>query len=236
MKKSKRRSRFETINDNKDILDEYLSNFKNSEKYYKMFDDSDIDFGSWKFPDRMKKLIGMPQVGSTTINYWVSRGWSREESEPKRTKIKRGNTSPMTIDFWMKKGLSKDESVYKINSFRKCNIEYWIERGYSNEDSELKVSEFQLSNSKILSEKKKERPQDYLHTYSTKIEYYLYRGMSVEEAEKALSDRQTTFSKEICIEKYGENKGLKVWTERQEKWQKTISELDGFLKVLRRKI
>ncbi|MFW6281856.1 MAG: C2H2-type zinc finger protein [bacterium] len=52
----------------------------------------------------------------------------------------------------------------------------------------------------------------------TKIEYWLAKGYSEEDAKKKLSERQTTFSKDICIEKYGEEEGLKVWQERQNKW------------------
>ena len=46
--------------------------------------------------------------------------------------------------------------------------------------------------------------------------------MSYEEAQEALSERQRTFSKERCIEKYGED-GLKVWEERQNKWLETLN-------------
>ena len=50
-------------------------------------------------------------------------------------------------------------------------------------------------------------------------EYYIkHFGMSDEEAVKALSERQATFSLEKCIEKYGDEKGLERWKERQKKW------------------
>jgi very-short-patch-repair endonuclease len=53
-------------------------------------------------------------------------------------------------------------------------------------------------------------------------EYWMKKGYSEEEAIEKVTDRQTTFSKEICIEKYGEEEGIKVWLERQEKWKKTL--------------
>ena len=49
-------------------------------------------------------------------------------------------------------------------------------------------------------------------------EYWMKRGYSRKEAIEKISERQTTFSKEICIEKYGEEEGIKRWTERQQKW------------------
>lgn len=50
---------------------------------------------------------------------------------------------------------------------------------------------------------------------ATRLEYYTSRGMSEEDARVALSQRQTTFSKEKCIQRYGEVEGLKVWERRQ---------------------
>jgi len=58
--------------------------------------------------------------------------------------------------------------------------------------------------------------------YSTRIEYWTDQGYSDEEARKLLKKRQTTFSKKICIEKYGEEQGLKRWQKRQDKWQETL--------------
>jgi len=59
--------------------------------------------------------------------------------------------------------------------------------------------------------------------YTNRTDYYTSRGYSEEEAIKMVSLRQTTFSKEICIEKYGEEEGIKRWTERQLKWFNSLS-------------
>ncbi len=50
------------------------------------------------------------------------------------------------------------------------------------------------------------------------VEYWVKRGMTEEEAKAEVSRRQTTFSLEKCIERYGEEAGLKRWQERQELW------------------
>lgn len=55
-------------------------------------------------------------------------------------------------------------------------------------------------------------------------EYWIKKGYTEEEAIKKVSERQTTFSKEICIEKYGEKEGIKIWEERQKKWQATLND------------
>lgn len=70
---------------------------------------------------------------------------------------------------------------------------------------------------KALSEFTKEALKDRITPMQ--IEYWLEKtGGNVEEAERLLKDRQSTFSLEKCILKYGEEKGLQVWKERQEKW------------------
>lgn len=58
---------------------------------------------------------------------------------------------------------------------------------------------------------------------STNIEYYLNQGMSEEEAKKALHDRQATFTLEKCIKKYGEIEGLKIFSDRQQRWLRSLS-------------
>jgi len=64
---------------------------------------------------------------------------------------------------------------------------------------------------------------------TTSIRYYLDKGYNEEVAEKMLSKRQRTFSEKICIEKYGEDEGKKLFTNRQNKWQKSLLE-NGNLK------
>lgn len=54
---------------------------------------------------------------------------------------------------------------------------------------------------------------------STSLEYFLLKtNGNEEEARKLQKERQTTFSKQICIEKYGETEGLKRFNDRTEKW------------------
>lgn len=130
--------------------------------------------------------------------------------------------SPFSVQHWIEKGQTLEEATFTTRSFRKTNNEYWIKRGYSLEESIEKVKEFQseqgIKGNKVL----KENP----HLNSTRIEYYLHKGMSEEEAKQALSDRQKTFSLEICIEKYGEIEGTKIFNDRQTRWQNSLSKLD----------
>lgn len=53
-------------------------------------------------------------------------------------------------------------------------------------------------------------------------EYYLNKGFTEEEARAAISKRQATFSLKKCIEKHGEVEGLRLWEDRQQRWQATL--------------
>ena len=92
------------------------------------------------------------------------------------------------------------------------NREYWIYRGHTIKDAKNKVIDFQKNQNKKIKN----------HKNDANIEYYIGMGYSKIDAINKIKERQTTFSKEICIQKYGIEKGLKIWNERQEKWKKTM--------------
>lgn len=56
----------------------------------------------------------------------------------------------------------------------------------------------------------------------TQIEYWIDKGFSESEAIEKRKERQTTFTLEKCIEKFGKERGEKVFTERQVKWQESL--------------
>lgn len=103
--------------------------------------------------------------------------------------------------------------------YDKCTQkEFWIERGWNN--YEEKIKEIQSKNGKKFSEKLKKDPT--IRTTSNQILWWINKGYTKEQAETLLKERQKTFTKEICIKKYGKEKGEYVYAERQRKWRKTI--------------
>lgn len=53
----------------------------------------------------------------------------------------------------------------------------------------------------------------------TQYEYWVQKFNGNEElAKKAYTDRQRTFTIEKCVEKYGEERGIEIWKERQANW------------------
>ena len=136
------------------------------------------------------------------------------------------NNSPMQVGFWLNKINPKtnkfytvDEATYHIKTFRKTNIEYWTSRGYSEKDAKENIQNFQkIAGKRGLEERKKHPEYDPVH-----IEYWLNNGYSLDDAKIQLSKRQATFSREICISKYGNKKGTTIFTKRQQKWQNTLN-------------
>lgn len=58
--------------------------------------------------------------------------------------------------------------------------------------------------------------------HTTRLDYYIDDNLTLEESKSMLKDRQTTFTLNKCITKYGKKEGIKVYTERQKKWQKSL--------------
>ena len=61
---------------------------------------------------------------------------------------------------------------------------------------------------------------------TNQVEYWINKGYCEDEARKLVTERQRTFTLEKCIEKYGKTEGLKVWQERQFKWQMNYRHLN----------
>ena len=207
--------------DNRNQLKDYLLDFHPTkiEDILNLFEENDFNCGFFVFKNKMNSKIGMPKFGKKTITYWTNRGWSEEDSLLKRTKTDRDpETSPMNLNFWIKKGLTKEESLFKIRSQRKLNLEYWISKGYSEEVSRIKQTEYQKEQSLKLKFKRDSNPDNYNDINTNQLKYWLNLGYSEDESKKKIIERQTTFSKKICIDKYGEELGLKRWQDRQDKW------------------
>ena len=219
------------ISINREQLKDYLMDFHPSKLdfYNSMFSDEDFMIGKSVFKRLIRSKISMPQIGKSSLNYWISRGWDEYEAEQKRIKPIVGNKSPMCIEHWLEKGMSIEEANFKIKSQRKTNEEYWISRGFSKEESIIKIKEFQTENSSkfIFKYQNDKKFRDLIkQKQSNNIQYWLNMGFSLEEAQKNLSNRQSTFSKEKCISKYGIENGNIIWKNRQDKWLESLSKSD----------
>lgn len=128
---------------------------------------------------------------------------------------------------WIKKILDYPESIYHPR-FLYC-------MGWDDLSIVNFISEKQKNNSKILSDKKRKNPENYFSSTTSNIQYWLSKGYSIDEAKIKLSNRQKTFSREICIQKYGENEGLNKFNERQKKWVNSLQKLPNYHEIQRKK-
>lgn len=164
------------------------------------------------------------------VDYWLEKGYTQKEAK-KIISQRQKETSKKNInhvaysknDMINKIGKENAEKYYRERS-QLC-IEYWLKRGYTEDEGKKRISEIQITNNKKVKN----------HTSNRCVEYWLNKGYTEEEAKEKISELQRTFSKEKCIEKYGEKEGLKRWEERQNKWQTTLHESEnlhvGFSKI-----
>lgn len=145
---------------------------------------------------------------------------------------KKNVISPYKIEFWIKKGYSQIEAKYEISIRRPYNVNYWINKfgiidgkkryydfltkgttlngfikTYGEIEGKIKYENYRKNN-------RKNNPRC--------IEYWMNKGISFNDAKKKVSNQQSTFSKQKCIEKFGEENGILIWKKRQEKWQNTL--------------
>jgi len=152
------------------------------------------------------------------VEYWVNKGYSIEEAKleiskqqkksSKCVKIYHGKSKKMLRD----KGYSEEE-ITRI-SLTPSKIKFWLNKGYTEEEAKIIISKNQINAAKHVDFEKRLLPSN--------LEYWLNKGYSLEEAKVKRSEKQSTFSKQKCIEKYGEDEGLKRFTDRQNKWLNSL--------------
>jgi hypothetical protein len=146
--------------------------------------------------------------------YWVNKGYTKEEAineiskqqkkSSKYVKTYHGKSKQMLAD----KGYSEEE--IKRICLTPTNIEFWVNKGYSENDAKELISKNQIEAAKQVDFEKRLIPSN--------IEYWVEKGFNYQQAKLKVTERQTTFSLDICVQKYGEEDGLKRFNERQIKW------------------
>jgi hypothetical protein len=145
---------------------------------------------------------------------------SKEEAE---NLFKLENERQLNLRIKTQHKLRKIDPLWDKKRSRNCK-EFWIEKGFSEEDAISKTKEVMNEIHSKTSIKLKSNPEKYASKYPTKIEYYLERGLTEEEAKERISEIQNRFSLKICIEKYGEKDGIRIFQNRQEKWHRSLTD------------
>jgi len=152
----------------------------------------------------------------------------------KSNDIKIAKGSAYSERYWIERGMDVGNVKDHIKTLRPVNIEYWVKLGYSENDAILQIEGQKLvsergciarygkiEGKRIWNDREIKRTENGKKG-STNLQYWINKGYSLEEAKIKRSEKQTTFSKKICIEKHGKIEGLRVFTERQNRWQKTL--------------
>jgi hypothetical protein len=156
--------------------------------------------------------------------YWLLKGFSYNDSLEKIAEIRNAlsNISQNTLEY---NKIITDKSEEEIKKENRSNSnrtnEFWIKKGMTEDEAILKVSDLQKNSADAFANKIKTTTQ-YSAISDTQIFYWINKGFDYKTASKKVSERQTTFSKEKCILKHGEEEGLKVFLNRQFKWQESL--------------
>jgi hypothetical protein len=184
------------------------------------------------------------------LNYWIERGWNKNDAlselDKRNKEIKKRNR--LCEEYWINKGYSKEESADKISLSQKksakcikthhgkskqmlikkgyteeeikkicltpSNIQFWVNKGFSENESKDIIKKNQTNAVNHVNFKKRLLPSN--------IQYWVNKGFSIEESKNKVSEGQNKFSLVKCIEKYGEEEGKKIFTERQDKWLNSL--------------
>jgi len=181
-----------------------------------------FDLDNWI--DRLQKIKNLGNT-ITEARYILMMGDEAGKKHWKEisNKKKKSQTEEAYIDRYGEEGKKIWKDINERRGLSAFTVSYWIEKGLLKEEAKNKVSEISKKGSKKGNlVQANQRENDY-ESWAKKIPttkfYWLEQGYSEEEAIEKVTERQTTFSKEKCIEKYGEEDGLKRWEERQERWQ-----------------
>lgn len=166
------------------------------------------------------KTLTKSQKISNSIEYYIS-CYGNDYGKIKHKEYRNNNANAVSLAGRKKNGSNsaKTRSIW-------C-IEYYISRGYSIEEGNKIISELQKNNNTY----RQKYTKSIKILTGTSLQYYLNKGLSIDEAKLRLSERQSTFSLSKCIEKYGEEQGKLVWSNRQIKWQTTLSNKTEFEKI-----
>lgn len=143
-------------------------------------------------PEEYMKKFNVTRESLTSKTYFETLS---KKNEGKITQFHDKDKNPSTNS----KGRN---SVFSLN-FRK----------YDGLTEQQKLEKIQIAKDKIRAARKA-HPEKYTNTF----DYWLNQGLDKVQAWQMLSERQRTFSRQKCIKKLGEKRGIERWSERQIKW------------------
>jgi hypothetical protein len=205
----KRKTLYKKINNTDDLL-EYL-NSSNKTKFIKInkslityLNKQNSTIAKTNFDIIIQKY--QSACSNRTKLFWTRRGYSEEESINKISELQNNSKHinykkrliPNQKNYWILKGYSEEEAAQKVTEIQKVRSprckEYYTNKGYTNKEAINEVHKHQ-NNSDLIDYDKRLLPSN--------IEYWTNQGFTKTESAIKVSNHQTTFSKELCVRKYG---------------------------------
>ena len=159
-----------------------------------------------------------------TIEYWLKRGFSENESKEKISLIQKKNSDKCTkkkkenpenynihkLKYWLNKGYSEEEALQKIKNVKESyrsylQVLYWLEQGYSEEEAKTIIKKIQSKNGIKAGKRRKENPERYCDINTNQLKYWLKQGLSEEEANQKVKERQRVGALDKFIERCPDN-------------------------------
>lgn len=173
--------------------------------------DFDIKYGSNNIDHIMNKYGVTEKQAEDIIKQRSDKGQKTLKSKPQEELDAINKRKALTLDNYIQK-YGKELGTQKYRELcdkrnGQCSLEYYIE----------KYGEY-------LGRREYERKKGKHNSYYCK-EYWISRGYDKQEAEDKVSKLMSlrpNFSLDYCIEKYGFDKGYKVWKKRNDDWQNTL--------------
>jgi len=236
-------------------LPKFLVNIENEsyiEELKNFFKGRESDHVSYFFRKKLTDMTGKTRLPASLRSkiFWKIRGYSEDEAIQKVAQLQNTTSSKKIIDRELKKGYTKKEAQITLKEFRKKQgkirsesyrriekenpeqvrktsrffKEYWTNKGHSEEEA-VKLAWEESHKCRTRFREMLDNGEIKKGWNNTTIEYYLERGATIEEAASLLAERQATFTLEKCINRYGKEKGSKIFHTRQEKWIKKWKKL-----------
>jgi hypothetical protein len=177
-----------------------------------------------------KRNIEIKKRNRLCVEYWTIKGYDEMRAKQEISKQQQKssklvvNRKSLSKDDMREKGMSEKEIMDFLSSKSHFSIQYWLKRGYNEQEAKLNISKIQKLNSENYILKRGLNPEKYFSSSTTRTEYWEKQGYTYEQSVLKVSQRQKTFTLDICIEKYGEEEGRRRFSERQIKWNKSLTQ------------
>ncbi len=174
------------------------------------------------------EILGFYSKYNTKIEFYLSRGWSKEKSKEflkkRQTIYTEEKLGKKKFEIAKQKHLKTYITNFKKGNhkifFRPSQLEYWINKGFNIDDSKKQMFKFYSSLGKKYHKKRIEKGKEFLTV--RQLKYWINKGLSIEDAKLQLRKIQDTRSLKSYIERYGKE-GIIKYNETIKKWLFTLN-------------